>query len=181
MINAYETIVDFKQRLQTLIDTNTVNAELVERDNIISFYVYKNGDDKQLQILRITDHRPVLQKMIRGKDYARPSVIRNSNLSIEFYVPKYGSTGKKRRNRFDNTIVIPNTVDSVDEFWMESFEYKPNLLSKADVELIYSHIIEWMFANKIQSNGCLNPYIDPLENTDRQANVIEKQSVTSVR
>ena len=64
-------------------------------------YVHKNRSKKVPQrILRITDHRPTLQKYVRP-DAPLPSEEIHSNISIEFFTKKYDEDGDVRGQESD--------------------------------------------------------------------------------
>jgi hypothetical protein len=117
-----------------------------------------------LQILRISDHRPDMFYMVRD-DASRSSSEDFANLSIEFYVPKFGENGKMKQNKlktkgkiYEKPLLKPFSVDS--------YSYTPELLTNDDVGKIFAAIMKWLFPS--QDKGVVS-YIAPFVNTDKEA------------
>lgn len=98
-----------------------------------------------------------------------PSEGYNTNVSIEFYKPKYRATdGRRVRNRVNVSVKVPQDVKGVVPFFVNSYEYEPSILVAADIDQIYNAILSWI-------NGGYNAeYIDPFANTPKGAKVKSK-------
>ena len=169
MIDPILAIDKIKNYLKTEIDSGRLNGEYQESTKTISFYVYKTpGTTEPLLTLRITDHRPYLQKYIRS-NAPRPSVEPNTNMSIEFYIPKKDSNGKTLQNRFINKVISPSSIPIVQPFTVSSFNYDSRKLDIGDDDIILKAIMDWIRNSKGE-----RPYSDPFEKTPKEANVITK-------
>lgn len=178
MINTDNVISDLKNRLKTLIQNNTLNARCDEDVNghTVSFYIYKHKTPTEpLLILRISDHKPNMQKMIRGTK-ERPSTEENTNISIEFYRVRRNQQGKRIKNRFNNKIFVPDSIPAVEPFSMTSYSYKSSLLTLQDVEVIYGAMLIWLF----RQNGNV-PFDDPFKGTEKEAMFEKKTSEVTTR
>lgn len=169
MIDPILAINKIKNYLKAEIDSGRLNGEYQESTKTVSFYVYKTpGTTEPLLTLRITDHRPYLQKYIRS-NAPRPSVEPNTNMSIEFYMTKKDSNGKTMRNRFINKVISPSSIPIVHPFTVSSFNYDSRKLDIGDDDIILKAIMDWIRNSKGE-----RPYSDPFEKTPKEANVITK-------
>ena len=146
-------------------DKQCIKYEIKESDSTISLYIYKTiPSTNQLNILRLSDHLPSMQKLIRGNTAPRPSVIENSNVSIDFYKPKRiiqvdtagNAKVKKVPNRFDNYVGVPSNIPQVEPFTVSSFQYFYKDLDQSDEMILWHSIATWVC--------CLDPnkeYHDP--------------------
>lgn len=167
-----EIINRYKESLETMIAVWHIDATCKESETTVSFYVYKNGDTTHpMKILRITNHRPDLQKYIRS-DAPLPSPISHTNLSIEFWE----ESSNNRRDRFRNKVQIPKWLeDDVEPFSFDSFKYKATELNEDDVFDIYHAIENWLYKKRASR------YVDPLANTSKAAIYATKTSNISVK
>lgn len=76
-----------------------------------------------------------MQKYIRS-NALRPSTQDNTNMSVEFYIPKYEPDDTKKRNKFRNNVVSPKTIEEVKPFSISSFNYDSRILDQGDDEYI---------------------------------------------
>lgn len=165
MINVNQTLSDLKSFFETLVNIRALNGKISVSRQTVSFYVYKDRQGRMpLQILRISDHRPDMFYMVRD-DASRPSSEDFANLSIEFYVPKFGENGKMKQNKlktkgkiYEEPLLKPFSVDS--------YSYTPELLTNDDVGKIFAAIMKWLFPS--QDKGVVS-YIAPFVNTDKEA------------
>ena len=160
-----EECVDIiKNGLIDLIDGGQLKATYNQSNSTISFYVNDISIDKRpLLTLRVSDHRPAYQNYIHT-DLTPPSPEENTNVSIEFYKPKYREDGRLIKNKIKPKVNVPQDINGVIPFIVNSYSYTPRLLEKSDVEEIYNAILNWI-------NGGLNAkYIDPFANTYKKAN-----------
>ena len=163
-----ECIDILKNRLIALVNSGQLKATYNQSNSTISFYVNDISVEKRpLLTLRVSDHRPTYQNYIHT-DLTPPSPEENTNVSIEFYKPKYNKKGKKIKDKVNSGVQVPQNVDDILPFVINSYKYTPELLEKADVEEIYNAILNWI-------NGGLNAiYIDPFANTHKKAKVQTK-------
>lgn len=176
MINTDEIIIDLKNRFENLISNNTLNGVCEESSsNSVSFYIYKSPEESTpMLILRISDHRPYLQKMIRGEN-VRPSSDENTNLSIEFYKPQFTANGNRKKNRFNNKVQIPDNIPELQPFTMSSFSYSANKLEIQDIEVIYGSLLIWLF----RTNGNA-AFQDPFVGTEKEAKAETKTTEITI-
>ena len=105
---------------------------------------------------------PTYQNYV-GSKLTPPSGGYDVNISIEFYKPKIKPNTRKHRNRVNTIVNVPQGVNGVVPFIVNSYSYTPKLLEESDVEEIYNAILNWI-------NGGLNAkYIDPFANTYKKA------------
>ena len=140
-------------------DKANIRYEIKQSGASRSLYLYKTIKSTGiLNILRISDHLPSMQTMVRS-DSTRPSAYSNANVSIDFYIPKKeehidNATGKKTirnvRNRFDNHVGVPSSIPAVEPFTVSSYEYFYKNLEQKDEMIIWHCIATWIC--------CLDPY-----------------------
>ena len=122
-----------------------------------SLYIYKTTASGSLNILRVSNHLPHMQGLVRSGNTPRPSADDSANVSIDFYVPKEkksdGKTsGKKKKfikNKFDNHVGVPITIPTVEPFTVTSYEYSYKNLEQQDEMIIWHCIAAWI--------SCLKP------------------------
>ena len=159
-----------KDRLIALVDSGKLNATYRPSDSTISFYVKDISIGKRpLLTLRLSDHRPNYQNYI-GQQNTPPSSGYNTNISIEFYKPKYKASGKTYRDRIDANVSVPNGIRGVIPFVVKSFKYKPELLAESDIDQIYQAIIDWIYG------GDEAEYVDPFIGSPKEAKVASKEA-----
>jgi hypothetical protein len=165
MINVNQTLSDLKSFFETLVNIRALNGMISVSRQTVSFYVYKDRQGRMpLQILRISDHRPDMFYMVRD-DASRPSSEDFANLSIEFYVPKFGENGKMKQNKLKTKVKIYEEP-LLKPFSVDSYSYTPELLTNDDVGKIFAAIMKWLFPS--QDKGVVS-YIAPFVNTDKEA------------
>lgn len=157
-----------KNRLTALVNSGQLKAKIKPSKSSISFYVTDiDMVERPLLTLRLSNHNPAYQNYIRS-DLTPPSEGYNTNVSIEFYKPKYKASGRIARNRVRTKVEVPQDVKGVVPFFVNSYEYEPSLLVAADIDQIYNAILSWI-------NGGYNAeYIDPFANTPKGAKVKSK-------
>ena len=162
-------------------DKTYIKYEIKESEESRSLYIYKTlPNEGKLNILRISDHLPTMQDLIRGDSTPRPSPDNNTNVSIDFYVPKKVEytdkvTGKKKskiaRNRFNNHIGVPSTIPTVEPFTITSYEYFYKNLEQRDEMMIWHSIATWVC--------CLDPnkvYHDPFAQDETKKAKVETKT-----
>lgn len=175
MIDPAVAIEKIKNALKSEIDSGRLNGTYTESDKTISLYVYKTETETDpLLTFRVTDHRPIMQKYIRS-NAPRPSTQDNTNMSVEFYIPKYEPDGTKKQNKFRNNVVSPKTIEEVKPFSISSFNYDSRILDQGDDEYILNSIIDWLH----NSRGNY-PYKDPFKDTPKAANVLTKTAKVKI-
>lgn len=93
-----------KNRLMVLVDSGKITARYDE--DVVSFYVRDiEMGERPLLTLRLSDRRPNYQKYIRS-DALPPSGNENTNVSIEFYKPKYNDDGTRKPNKVKPRVTI---------------------------------------------------------------------------
>lgn len=157
-----------KNRLTALVNSGQLKAKIKPSKSSISFYVTDiDMVERPLLTLRLSNHNPAYQNYIRS-DLTPPSEGYNTNVSIEFYKPKYKASGRIARNRVRTKVEVPQDVKGVVPFFVNSYEYEPSILVAADIDQIYNAILSWI-------NGGYNAeYIDPFANTPKGAKVKSK-------
>lgn len=157
-----------KNRLTALVNSGQLKAKIKPSKSSISFYVTDiDMGERPLLTLRLSNHNPAYQNYIRS-DLTPPSEGYNTNVSIEFYKPKYKASGRIARNRVRTKVEVPKDVKGVVPFFVNSYEYEPSILVAADIDQIYNAILSWI-------NGGNNAeYIDPFANTPKGAKVKSK-------
>lgn len=175
MIDPILAIEKIKNALKAEIDSGRLNGTYSESDKTISLYIYKTETETDpLLSFRVTDHRPIMQKYIRP-GAPRPSTQDNTNMSVEFYIPRYEPDGTKKQNKFRNNVVSPITIEKVKPFSISSFNYDSRILEQGDDDCILKSIIDWLH----NSRGNY-PYKDPFENTPKAANVLTKTAKVKI-
>ena len=150
-------------RLTSLVDSGQLNATYNQSENTISFYVNDISiGERPLLTLRVSDHRPTYQKYIRP-DVPPPSSGIDTNVSIEFYKPKYNKNDKVIDNKVNYKVSVRYCENDIVPFVINSYNYKPELLNETDVDDIYKAILAWIYG------GINAMYKDPFENTDKAA------------
>ena len=157
-----------KDRLTALVNSGQLKAKIKPSKSSISFYVTDiDVGERPLLTLRLSNHNPAYQNYIRS-DLTPPSEGYDTNISIEFYKPKYKASGRIARNRLRTKVEVPQDVKGVVPFFVNSYEYEPSILVAADIDQIYNAILSWI-------NGGYNAeYIDPFANTPKEAKVKSK-------
>lgn len=157
-----------KNRLIALVNSGQLKAKIKPSKSSISFYVTDiYVGERPLLTLRLSNHNPAYQNYIRS-DLTPPSEGYDTNISIEFYKPKYKASGRIARNRVRTKVEVPQDVKGVVPFFVNSYEYEPSILVAADIDQIYNAILSWI-------NGGYNAeYIDPFVNTPKEAKVKSK-------
>ena len=175
MIEPQNLIEIIHDGLNNLADSDkmSVKYEIKKSNTTISLYIYKKiPSTRQLYILRISDHLPSMQKLVRGDDEPRPSMDENANVSIDFYKPKRirsvnATTSKvnvkKVPNKFDNYVGVPASIPQVEPFTVSSFEYFYKNLDQGDEMVLWHSIASWVC--------CLSPnkeYHDPFASDEKK-------------
>ena len=175
MIDAVKAIEKIKIHLKTQIDNGTLNGTYQESTTSISFYVYKTPNTTEpLLTLRVTDHRPDLQKYIRP-NAPRPSIEPNTNMSIEFYIPKMDVRGNIKQNKYRNKVLSPSNISVVQPFSVSSYNYDSRKLDIGDDDIILNAVMDW-----VQNSHGKYPYKDPFENTPKAAKELTKTAKVSI-
>lgn len=152
-----------KDRLIALVDSGQLKATYKPSVSTISFYVNDiDVGERPLLTLRLSDHRPDYQNYIQP-NLTPPSSKDDTNVSIEFYTPKYDSKGKKMKDIVNKGVKVPLNVNGVLPFVVCSYKYAPNILDSADVDTIYQAILSWI------NGGSKSKYVDPFVGTEKEA------------
>ena len=166
-----ECIKIIVDRLISLVDSGQLNATYNQSEDTISFYVNDISiGERPLLTLRVSDHRPTYQKYIRP-DVPPPSSGIDTNVSIEFYKPKFDEDGNVYRNRVRNGVSIQHSESVVVPFVINSYSYTPKLLELADVDTIYNAVTKWI------NGGVDTQYEDPFKGTPKAAIPQSKEAV----
>ena len=156
MIKPSDAISIIAKRLKTLIDTNQLDATYEESDSTLSVYI----DDIKLGripllTLRLSDHNVNMHYFYHNRP-TNPS--QTTNLSIEFYKPKY-KNGKRVRNRAGRNVAVDNRSHAT-PFDITYYSYPSNKLDTPDIEPIYKQILIYVKGGE---------YKDPFIGTDKEA------------
>ena len=155
-----------------LVDSGKITARYDE--DVVSFYVRDiEMGERPLLTLRLSDHRPNYQKYIRS-DALPPSGNENTNVSIEFYKPKYNDDGTRNPNKVKPRVTIKPEIEGVVPFIIYSYSYTHELLNNADVDKIYNSILHWI-------NGDAEIYVDPHKGTSKAAYPQQKTSKIKIK
>lgn len=156
MINPSDAISIIANRLKKLIDTNQLEATYEASDSTLSVYI----DDIKLGripllTLRLSDHNVNMHYFFHNRP-TNPS--QTTNLSVEFYKPKY-KNGKRVRNRVGRNVAVDNRSHAT-PFEITYFSYPFDKLNMTDIEPIYQQILNYVKGGK---------YTDPFLGTDKEA------------
>ena len=162
MISASAAIKYIGDNIDALITEKKLNGRLRKSKSSISIYLTVKGSSSPSKLVRSSNHHPSFKNLCHNK----PKPWKTTNISIEFYEPKYDKNGKVIKNRW-NTTVIQNSKNSIKPFSITIYEYKAELLDPDDIPKIYNEILQ--FAN----TGVFN---DPFEGTDKAATIYNKTS-----
>lgn len=160
MINVPSLIDIIHDGLNQLTDADKKSIKYqIESSRISpSLYIYKTTASGSLNILRVSDHLPHMQGLVRDGNIPRPSADDGANVSIDFYIPKkaepIGKASEKKRkkfikNEFKNFVGVPITIPTVKPFTVTSYEYSYKNLEQQDEMIIWHCIATWI--------SCLKP------------------------
>ena len=160
MINVPSLIDIIHDGLNQLMDADKKSIKYqIESSRISpSLYIYKTTASGSLNILRVSDHLPHMQGLVRDGNIPRPSADDGANVSIDFYIPKkaepIGKASEKKRkkfikNEFKNFVGVPITIPTVKPFTVTSYEYSYKNLEQQDEMIIWHCIATWI--------SCLKP------------------------